>query len=186
MKIKSFVLNVSFPQLRYLLREETLVEYIAFFFFSAVNIQLNAAFLFASDAGFFGINLYLVAAFEDLSDNFKEIENIEGTEYGNQINSITTSQSCKVNFHQIHFHTYLFIKPFHSNSELAQAKNQKEKFVSCVNFHRKILWLAKVVQDLYSPIIFFQFFFSCLQICAITLELLLVNLMDFCLILISI
>lgn len=67
---------------RYLLREETLLEYIVFFVYSAVNIQLNAAFLFASDAGFFGINLYLAAAFEDLIDNFKEIENIE---YGNQI-----------------------------------------------------------------------------------------------------
>lgn len=55
-------------------------EYIAFFLYSAFNIQLNAAFLFASDAGFFGINLYLVAAFEDLTDNFKEIEKIKKTE----------------------------------------------------------------------------------------------------------
>lgn len=47
------------------------------FLYSALNIQLNAAFLFVADAGFFGINLYLVAAFENLTDDFREIEIIE-------------------------------------------------------------------------------------------------------------
>lgn len=60
-----------------MLRDETLWEYIPLFVFSALNIQLNAAFLFSSDAGFFGIILYLVAAFEDLTDNFQQIERIE-------------------------------------------------------------------------------------------------------------
>lgn len=52
---------------------------------------------------------------------------------------------------------------------------QKEKFVYCVNFHRNLLRLLGALQDLYNPIIFVQFFMSCLQICAITLELLLVR-----------
>lgn len=56
-------------------------EFIAFFIYSALNIQLNAAFLFASEASFFGINLYMVAAFEDLMDNFGEIEKIQGTRW---------------------------------------------------------------------------------------------------------
>lgn len=62
---------------RYLLRKESISEYIGIFLYSALNIQLNAAFLFASDAGFFGIILYMIAAFEDLTDNFQEIKQIE-------------------------------------------------------------------------------------------------------------
>lgn len=61
---------------RYLLREESLWEYICFFAFSTLNIQLNAAFLFVADVGFIGINLYLIAAFADLTDNLQEIEQI--------------------------------------------------------------------------------------------------------------
>lgn len=38
---------------------------------------MNAAFLFASEASFFGLNIYLIAAFKDLMDNFREIEKIE-------------------------------------------------------------------------------------------------------------
>ncbi|XP_055299416.1 odorant receptor 4-like [Sitodiplosis mosellana] len=121
----------------YLLREESMFEYIVLFLYSALNIQLNAAFLFVADAGFFGINLYLVAAFENLADDFRKIERID------------------------------------SNSVSTKARNQKEKFVNCVNFHRNLLRLTDELQNLYSPIIFFQFLMSCLQICAITLELIL-------------
>lgn len=60
-----------------MLRKETVWEYICFFLYSALNIQLNAAFLFVADAGFIGINLYLIAAFEDLADNLQEIEQIK-------------------------------------------------------------------------------------------------------------
>lgn len=57
---------------------------------------------------------------------------------------------------------------------MVQEKNQTEKFVECVHLHRNMLWLTEKLKNLYSPIVFFQFFFSCLQICAITLELILV------------
>lgn len=60
-----------------MLREESISEYIVLFVYSALNIQLNAAFLFVADASFFGINLYLVAAFENLTDDFREIETIK-------------------------------------------------------------------------------------------------------------
>lgn len=63
--------------IRYLLRSETIWEYVCLFVYSALNIQLNAAFLFVADAGFIGINLYLIAAFEDLIDNLQEIEQIK-------------------------------------------------------------------------------------------------------------
>lgn len=65
--------------------------------------------------------------------------------------------------------------PFSSDDK----RSQKQKFVYCVNFHRNLLRLLDALQELYNPIIFFQFFMSCLQICAITLELLLVGLFFF-------
>lgn len=149
-----------FPWFRYLLREESIFEYIILFLFSALNIQLNAAFLFVSDAGFFGIILYLVAAFENLADDFREIER---NEWEYQIEQRNCSKSI----------LKYVISPS-SNGAPTEARTQREKFVNCVNFHRNLLRLTDELQNLYSPIIFFQFVMSCLQICAITLELLLV------------
>lgn len=78
---------------------------------------------------------------------------------------------------KINFAFICFLQCFHTyrtHKKMVQEKNQTEKFVECVHLHRNMLWLTEKLKNLYSPIVFFQFFFSCLQICAITLELILV------------
>lgn len=76
---QSFKINIHWDWIffRYLIRDESVIEYIFLYLFCALNIHLAGAFLFVSDAGFFGINMYLVAGFQDLADNFAEIRSIK-------------------------------------------------------------------------------------------------------------
>lgn len=67
---------------------------------------------------------------------------------------------------------------YRPDNKSLQQKDQMEKITFCIYFHRNLLGLTEKVQKLFSPIIFFQFFLSCLQICAITLELILVTMIS--------
>lgn len=92
---------------------------------------------------------------------------------GNWVRSSNRRLFC-IYFFSPMFSLFLCVFPYRSRSKMVQEKNQTEKFVECVHLHRNLLWLTEKLKNLYSPIVFFQFFFSCLQICAITLELILV------------